>query len=109
MTNCGILQYPDPVAIMSPAQGISERVHVTIRIRPLLKRESSPIWKALPQYNAITQISSDQTPVPHSAYSYDQVFDSTHSSTDIYKHGIISNLITSALDGIHGSIFLYGI
>lgn len=51
-----------------------ENICVSIRVRPLNEKERKSqqlsAWKVLPNYNAITQITPDQKPIPNSTLSF---------------------------------------
>ena len=41
----------------------SEGIVVAVRVRPLNKRETTSVWRPLPQYSAITQLGPDGEPL----------------------------------------------
>eukprot|EP01083_Nonionella_stella_P006246 18166_1 len=84
---------------------MSESVSVAIRVRPLTEREekenSESVWVVDKERSSISQTGS-----PHSAV-YDHVFDGDDTNENVYKM-VCKHVVTSAMEGINGTIFAYG-
>ena len=79
-------------------------------MRPLNEREaanSKPGWRALPTYNAITQLDSKGEPVQGATYSMDNVFDTESNTKDLYS-SVCMPVVANVVKGINGTIFAYG-
>ena len=79
-------------------------------MRPLNEREAAngkPGWRALPTYNAITQLDSKGEPVQGATYSMDNVFDTESNTKDLYS-SVCMPVVANVVKGINGTIFAYG-
>jgi centromeric protein E len=79
-------------------------------VRPLNEREAAngkPGWRALPTYNAITQLDSKGEPVQGATYSMDNVFDTESNTKDLYS-SVCMPVVANVVKGINGTIFAYG-
>ncbi|XP_033109352.1 centromere-associated protein E-like isoform X4 [Anneissia japonica] len=85
-----------------------DNVHVAIRVRPLITRESSHdvtlYWKV--ENNSICQVDS-KNKVAGKPYTFDYVFHMDQSTSDVYTQ-VAKPIIESAMDGYDGTIFAYG-
>ncbi|CAH0480292.1 unnamed protein product [Peronospora belbahrii] len=84
-----------------------ETVRVTVRFRPLLPKEQSSQSAWIVHASTGTVEASPQTARRRGVYAFDEVYDTEHSTQNIYD-GLARLIARSALDGIHGSIFAYG-
>ncbi|XP_071942688.1 uncharacterized protein [Antedon mediterranea] len=85
-----------------------DNVHVAIRVRPLITRESSHDtnlhWKV--ENSTIYQVDSKNKNVGK-PYTFDYVFHMGQSTNDVYSQ-VAEPIIESAMDGYDGTIFAYG-
>ena len=89
-----------------------QRVSVSIRIRPLNARERSHRTGAIQAFRAsssrtLTEFDKESNPKPGSTQEFDNVFDTSTSTEDIFDK-VAKNLVNSVLGGINGTIFAYG-
>ena len=113
---------------ISNIRNIGEEIKVVLRVRPLNERETDldvikssaglRSWKILNEYNAITQILTDDTDVKpstankkrapsRSIYTYDRVYDESNQTKEIYEFVARENVL-HAVSGRNASIFAYG-
>ena len=88
-----------------------EKISVSIRIRPLNTREQndSQVYEALKSSSkkSVTEYLPNGKPRNNSTQEYDNVFDSKHSTEDIFDK-VGKKIVNSCLGGINGTIFAYG-
>ena len=88
-----------------------EKISVSIRIRPLNTREqnNSQVYEALKSSSkkSVTEYLPNGKPRNNSTQEYDNVFDSKHSTEDIFDK-VGKKIVNSCLGGINGTIFAYG-
>ncbi|CAN1159363.1 Kinesin-like protein NACK2 [Linum perenne] len=86
-----------------------EKILVTVRVRPLSRREQSMYdliaWDCPDQQTII--LRNPNTERPSAPYTFDNVFDPTSITQKVYEEGAKS-VALSALTGINATIFAYG-
>jgi centromeric protein E len=87
---------------------------VAIRLRPLNSNEAelSRVWKVLPKFNAVTQMTKEGKALPDRVqgknfFLYDKVFGEASSTKDVYD-SVAKGIVVSACGGRNGTIFAYG-
>jgi hypothetical protein len=58
----------------------------------------------LSQNNTVSQLKADGQPMEGQIYCYDQVFDQTSSTMDVYQ-GVGNDILKGVVNGINGTIF----
>jgi len=88
---------------------MAENVSVSVRIRPLNQREKDSDQKeAWRVQQGINIVPSDNNPRPGTTpFAFDHVFDGPCETKDIYDR-CAKSIMTSALEGQNGTIFVYG-
>jgi centromeric protein E len=83
-------------------------------MRPLNRNEGNHkrVWKVLPQYSAISQMTTSGKPLPERVtgrnfFNYDQTFGEESETGQVYD-SICKEIVTSAVTGLNGTIFAYG-
>lgn len=90
-----------------------ESISVSVRLRPLNKREislkQSERWKSLSDVNSVVLLDSAGQPVNEkgSRFSYDNVFEKTSSNEVIFEK-VGKRIVNGVVEGINGTIFAYG-
>eukprot|EP00587_Corethron_hystrix_P002559 CAMPEP_0113321368 /NCGR_PEP_ID=MMETSP0010_2-20120614/14878_1 /TAXON_ID=216773 ORGANISM="Corethron hystrix, Strain 308" /NCGR_SAMPLE_ID=MMETSP0010_2 /ASSEMBLY_ACC=CAM_ASM_000155 /LENGTH=593 /DNA_ID=CAMNT_0000179483 /DNA_START=207 /DNA_END=1986 /DNA_ORIENTATION=+ /assembly_acc=CAM_ASM_000155 len=94
-----------------------EGINVSIRMRPLNKKESTHgsserVWKVLQQHNSVTQITPTGGPVSERIdgglfFTFDRVFGEQSTTREIYEN-VVGGIVKSAVEGLNGTIFAYG-
>ncbi|KAJ9183689.1 hypothetical protein P3X46_007512 [Hevea brasiliensis] len=86
-----------------------EKILVTVRIRPLSRKEQALYdliaWDCPDDHTIVFKNPNHERPA--TAYTFDQVFDPTCSTQRVYEEGA-KNVALSALMGINATIFVYG-
>ena len=89
----------------------TDGICVAIRMRPMNERELSsgqlPVFRCIPQHNAISQLGRDGQALDVQTYQYDKVFDESTTSDDVYKYSA-KKIVQGVANGINGTIFAYG-
>jgi centromeric protein E len=87
---------------------------VAIRMRPLNRNEGNHkrVWKVLPQYSAISQMTTSGKPLldrvtGRNYCNYDQTFGEEATTGQVYD-SICKGIVTSTVTGLNGTIFAYG-
>lgn len=86
-----------------------EKILVTVRMRPLSRREQAMYdllaWDCLDNHMIVFKSPSHERPI--NPYTFDKVFDTTCSTQKVYEEGA-KNVALSVLTGINATIFAYG-
>ncbi|XVE97836.1 hypothetical protein REPUB_Repub03eG0053000 [Reevesia pubescens] len=86
-----------------------EKILVTVRMRPLSRREQSMYdliaWDCVDDHTIIFKNPNHERPATH--HSFDRVFDPSCSTQKVYEEGA-KDVALSALTGINATIFAYG-
>ncbi|XP_058124792.1 uncharacterized protein LOC131266335 isoform X2 [Anopheles coustani] len=83
---------------------MSDNVKVSIKVRPLIKREKDSKLTSQWRVKGNTIAHIDGT---YDRFVFDHIFDETASSKDLFNT-VCRPVILSALNGINGTIFAYG-
>ena len=88
---------------------MAENISVSVRLRPLNKRDidsdQKEAWRVL---QGTTIVPSERNPNPATTpFAFDHVFDGTCETRDVYDR-CAKSIMTSALEGQNGTIFVYG-
>ncbi|CAN1127169.1 Kinesin-like protein KIN-7G [Linum perenne] len=95
----------------SAGGGESEKIHVSIRLRPLneketLKNEVSD-WECISSSTLIFKSSMPDRSMLPSAFKFDRVFGPDSSTKQVYEE-VAKEVALSVLSGVNASIFAYG-
>ncbi|XP_068636422.1 kinesin-like protein NACK1 [Aristolochia californica] len=87
-----------------------EKIFVTVRVRPLSKREQTAkdqvAWECLDGHTIMFKSSQERTNLP-ACYTFDNVFGPKCLTDVVYEEGA-KDVALSALTGINATIFAYG-
>ena len=90
---------------------MASKVAVTIRVRPLNKREKAAdtVYEHFKRSNptSLTEYTPAGQPKPNSTQCYDHVFSPDDSTDDLFD-SVAKPIVDSALEGVNGTIFAYG-
>ncbi|KAL8056737.1 hypothetical protein ABFX02_04G138300 [Erythranthe guttata] len=100
-----------PVTTPGGNRAREEKIVVTIRLRPLNKREQSSkeqmAWECTDDHTIVNRLNThDRAPQPTS-FMFDKVFGPDCSNEIVYEDGV-KTVALSALMGINATIFAYG-
>ncbi|XP_064982622.1 kinesin-like protein KIN-7A isoform X2 [Musa acuminata AAA Group] len=88
-----------------------EKIFVTVRVRPLSRKELSlkdqEAWECIDDNKIVFKMSSQDRSNSPSSYTFDKVFGPTCLTERVYEEGA-KNVALSALTGINATIFAYG-
>ncbi|KAL0699652.1 hypothetical protein Bca4012_055774 [Brassica carinata] len=89
-----------------------EKIVVTVRLRPLNKKELSAkdqvAWQCVDSHTIVSKPQAPQERSHHqSSFTFDKVFGPESFTEDVYEDGV-KNVALSALMGINATIFAYG-
>ncbi|KAM7277888.1 hypothetical protein ACFE04_005022 [Oxalis oulophora] len=97
-------------AVTTPGRGggsksSEEKIVVTVRLRPLNKREL--LAKDQVAWDCIDDHTIVHKPTPQASFTFDKVFGPASQTENVYEEGV-KNVALSALMGINATIFAYG-
>ncbi|CAH8381373.1 unnamed protein product [Eruca vesicaria subsp. sativa] len=89
-----------------------EKIVVTVRLRPLNKKEQlakdQVAWECVDDHTIVSKPQAPQERSNHqSSFTFDKVFGPESVTEDVYEDGV-KNVALSALMGINATIFAYG-
>ncbi|KAF9593644.1 hypothetical protein IFM89_024461 [Coptis chinensis] len=88
-----------------------EKIVVTVRLRPLSKRElnlkDQVAWECVDDQTIIYKPPSQERSIASASYTFDKVFGPVSETEAVYEEGV-KNVALSALMGINATIFAYG-
>ncbi|PIA33395.1 hypothetical protein AQUCO_04100077v1 [Aquilegia coerulea] len=88
-----------------------EKIVVTVRLRPLSKREQGHkdqvAWECVDEQTIIYKPPSQDRSIASTSYTFDKVFGPSSVTEAVYEDGV-KNVALSALMGINATIFAYG-
>ncbi|KZV21721.1 hypothetical protein F511_02879 [Dorcoceras hygrometricum] len=88
-----------------------DKILVTVRLRPLNKREQSSkdqiAWECIDDNSIVYKPSPLERGTQPTAFTFDKVFGPDCSTESVYEDGV-KNVALSALMGINATIFAYG-
>ncbi|XP_043698538.1 kinesin-like protein NACK1 [Telopea speciosissima] len=100
-----------PVSTPGGPKAKEEKIVVTVRLRPLSKREQSlkdqVAWECIDDHTIKFKPPSQERSVAPVSYTFDKVFDPACLTEAVYEEGV-KNVALSALMGINATIFAYG-
>lgn len=98
-----------PVTTPGGTRCREEKILVTVRVRPLSRREQAMYdliaWDCVDDQTLVYKNPSQDRPASH--YTFDRVFDPACSTQRVYEEGA-KDVALSALTGINATIFAYG-
>ncbi|WOG96323.1 hypothetical protein DCAR_0415658 [Daucus carota subsp. sativus] len=101
-----------PVSTPGGTKSREEKIVVTVRLRPLNKREQlakdQVAWECIEDHTIVYKASPNERVAHHSAsFTFDKVFGPASFTDTVYEEGV-KNVALSALMGINATIFAYG-
>ncbi|KAJ4972845.1 hypothetical protein NE237_006019 [Protea cynaroides] len=100
-----------PVSTPGGPKAKEEKIVVTVRLRPLSKREHSlkdqVAWECIDDHTIIFKQPPQERSGAPASYTFDKVFGSACLTEMVYDEGV-KNVALSALMGINATIFAYG-
>ncbi|XP_010540004.1 PREDICTED: kinesin-like protein KIN-7A [Tarenaya hassleriana] len=88
-----------------------EKIVVTVRLRPLNKKELSAkdqvAWECVDDHTVVYKSPSQERSPQSSSFTFDKVFGPDSLTENVYEEGV-KNVALSALMGINATIFAYG-
>ncbi|KAJ4960066.1 hypothetical protein NE237_019976 [Protea cynaroides] len=100
-----------PVSTPGGPKAKEEKIVVTVRLRPLSRREQSlkdqVAWECIDDHTIIFKPPPQERLVAPVSYSFDKVFGPACLTETVYEEGV-KNVALSALMGINATIFAYG-
>ncbi|CAH9092781.1 unnamed protein product [Cuscuta epithymum] len=100
-----------PASTPSGQREREEKIVVTVRLRPLNKREQSAkdhvAWECIDDHTVVYKQTSQERPPQPSSFTFDKVFGPDSLTETVYEEGV-KNVALSALMGINATIFAYG-
>uniref|UniRef100_A0A1D1XGW3 Kinesin-like protein n=1 Tax=Anthurium amnicola TaxID=1678845 RepID=A0A1D1XGW3_9ARAE len=88
-----------------------EKIFVTVRVRPLSKKEQAVkdhvAWECADEHTIVFKSSSQDHSSSSQSYTYDKVFGPACLTETVYEEGA-KDVALSALTGINATIFAYG-
>ncbi|XP_043695461.1 kinesin-like protein NACK1 isoform X1 [Telopea speciosissima] len=99
-----------PVSTPGESKAKEEKIVVTVRLRPLSKREQSlkdqVAWECIDDHTIIFKSPPQERSVATASYTFDKVFGPACLTETVYEG--VKNVALSALMGINATIFAYG-
>ncbi|XP_016500884.1 kinesin-like protein NACK1 [Nicotiana tabacum] len=101
-----------PATTPSGHRAREEKIVVTVRLRPLNKRELSAkdhaAWECIDDHTIIYRpVPQERAAQPASSFTFDKVFGPDSITEAVYEEGV-KNVALSSLMGINATIFAYG-
>ncbi|RID57957.1 hypothetical protein BRARA_F01292 [Brassica rapa] len=88
-----------------------EKIVVTVRLRPLNKKEQlakdQVAWECVDDHTIVSKPQAQERSHHQSSFTFDKVFGPESVTEDVYEDGV-KNVALSALMGINATIFAYG-
>ncbi|XP_019167258.1 PREDICTED: kinesin-like protein NACK1 [Ipomoea nil] len=89
-----------------------DKIMVTVRLRPLNKKEQSAkdnvAWECIDEHSIVYKpMPHERSPQPTSFFTFDKVFGPNSLTETVYEEGV-KTVALSALMGINATIFAYG-
>ncbi|XP_010279346.1 PREDICTED: kinesin-like protein NACK1 [Nelumbo nucifera] len=99
-----------PVSTPGGPKVKEEKIVVTVRLRPLSKREQSlkdqVAWECIDDHTIVYKPPSQERSITSASYTFDKVFGPVSLTEAVYEG--VKNVALSALMGINATIFAYG-
>ncbi|XP_072992493.1 kinesin-like protein KIN-7A [Typha latifolia] len=100
-----------PVSTPGGSRVQEEKIFVTVRVRPLSKKEQAfkdqVAWDCVDDHTILYKASSQDRPSSPASYTFDKIFGPTSLTEAVYEEGA-KDVVLSALTGINATIFAYG-
>ncbi|KAJ7970347.1 Kinesin-like protein [Quillaja saponaria] len=100
-----------PVSTPGGPRVREEKIVVTVRLRPLNKREQlakdQVAWDCIDDHMIVFKPPSHERSTQPASFTFDKVFGPTSLTETVYEEGV-KNVALSALMGINATIFAYG-
>ncbi|KAK9021931.1 hypothetical protein V6N11_011893 [Hibiscus sabdariffa] len=102
----------DKITVTTPggSNPKEEKIVVTVRLRPLSKREQlakdQVAWECVDDHTIVSKHPSQERTAQPSSFTFDKVFGPTCINETVYEG--VKNVALSALGGINATIFAYG-
>ncbi|PKI48334.1 hypothetical protein CRG98_031282 [Punica granatum] len=100
-----------PVSTPGGTRSREEKIVVTVRLRPLNKREQLAkdqlAWECVDDYTIVYKPPSQERVTQPASFTFDRVFGPSSLTESVYEEGV-KNVALSALMGINATIFAYG-
>lgn len=78
-------------------------IKVAIRVRPINEAQDKA-FKCDPTSSCVYPLSAEGVPLENQVYSYDNVFDETSKTVDVYRQ-VGEEIVNGVMRGINGTIF----
>ncbi|KAA8542736.1 hypothetical protein F0562_023888 [Nyssa sinensis] len=99
-----------PVSTPGGQRAREEKIVVTVRLRPLNKREQSSkdqvAWECIDDHTIVYKPPAQERAAQPASFTFDKVFGPTCLTESVYEG--VKNVALSALMGINATIFAYG-
>lgn len=100
-----------PMSMPPGSRVKEEKIFVTVRVRPLSKKEQSlkdqVAWECVDDHTIVFKTSSQDRLNSSNIYTFDKVFGASCLTEAVYEKGA-KDVALSALTGINATIFAYG-
>ncbi|KAL4573364.1 hypothetical protein LXL04_020167 [Taraxacum kok-saghyz] len=100
-----------PISTPGGSRVREEKIVVTVRLRPLNKREQlakdNVSWECIDDHSIVYKPQSQERVHQPSSFTFDKVFGPTTVTETVYEDGV-KTVALSALMGINATIFAYG-
>ncbi|KAI4350954.1 hypothetical protein L6164_005356 [Bauhinia variegata] len=100
-----------PVSTPGGPRAREENIVVTVRLRPLNKKEhlakDQVAWDCIDDHTIVYKPPSHERSAQPASFTFDKVFGPTSLTETVYEEGV-KNVALSALMGINATIFAYG-
>ncbi|XP_028053915.1 kinesin-like protein NACK1 isoform X1 [Camellia sinensis] len=100
-----------PVSTPGGSKVSEEKIVVTVRLRPLNKREQlakdQVAWECIDDHSIVHKPPSLERATQPASFTFDRVFGPSSLTETVYEEGV-KNVALSALMGINATIFAYG-
>ncbi|GFZ12229.1 ATP binding microtubule motor family protein [Actinidia rufa] len=100
-----------PVCTPGSTKSREEKIVVTVRLRPLNKREQlakdQVAWECIDDHTIVHKPQAHERAIQQASFTFDRVFGPVSLTETVYEEGV-KNVALSALMGINATIFAYG-
>nr|XP_043637213.1 kinesin-like protein NACK1 [Erigeron canadensis] len=100
-----------PISTPGGSRVREEKIVVTVRLRPLNKREQSAkdnvSWECIDDHSIVYKPLPNERVIQPSSFTFDKVFGPATITESVYEEGV-KTVALSALMGINATIFAYG-
>ncbi|XP_057465198.1 kinesin-like protein NACK1 [Actinidia eriantha] len=100
-----------PVSTPGGPKSREEKIVVTVRLRPLNKREQvakdQVAWECIDDHTIVHKPQAHDRAIQPASFAFDRVFGPASITETVYEEGV-KNVALSALMGINATIFAYG-